>query len=171
MQRLVALCVVISCASAGCFVGDLTPGPPGSGAEPDAAGDPTPGDPDAAPASDCVPASAVIPDGHHNPGLACLACHDGNTAGAPVWTAAGTLYADNGGVTPLAGATVIITDAAQNEIRVVTANNGNFYTGKAIQFPIHVTASRCPDSATMQNPQQVGDCNSCHANQSRIHLP
>ena len=54
---------------------------------------------------------------------------------------------------------------------VVTANNGNFYTGKVITFPVTVRASQCPADATMPTQPQVGDCNSCHGTASRIHLP
>jgi len=172
MHRLALVSLAISLASAGCLVGDQTPGIPSQGAEPDAGGDPSPGSPDAAPpASNCIPASAVIPDGHHNDGQACLTCHAGQAAGAPIFNAAGTLYTDGQGTAPIAGATIVITDGAGQDIRLVTANNGNFYTGKTITFPITVRASDCPADATMPTQPQVGDCNSCHGAASRIHLP
>jgi hypothetical protein len=176
MHRLVLVSLAISLASAGCMVGDLTPGIPNQGAGPDAAGDPGPGSgsgsPDAAPAaSNCIPASAVIPDGHHNPGQDCLTCHQGQAQGAPLFNAAGTLYTDGQGTSPIAGATIVITDANNQQIKVVSSNNGNFYTGKTIAFPITVRASDCPADATMPTQPQVGDCNSCHGTASRIHLP
>jgi hypothetical protein len=151
-------------------VGDPTPGVPGpSGDTPDAGGDPGP----AADATQeaCEPVAAVIPAGHHNPGQNCLTCHDGNTADAPLWTLAGTLYTSAAGATALPGGTIIATDAAGSEIKIISGDNGNFYTSQTVVFPVTIVASRCPDTRPMISPQQVGDCNSCHGANQRIHLP
>jgi hypothetical protein len=113
----------------------------------------------------------VVPAGHHNPGTACLTCHDGNTPNAPLWTLAGTLYTTGGGAAPLPGGTIIVTDNAGSTIKIISGDNGNFFTSQTVVFPVHITASRCPDSQTMANAQQVGDCNSCHGGASHIHLP
>src|SRR5437868_6070948 len=40
----------------------------------------------------CIAKAAAVIDGHHNAGQPCLQCHDGNTAGANKFTAAGTVY-------------------------------------------------------------------------------
>ena len=170
MRRLAFVSLAISALSA-CVVGDPSPrGPDPAGDEADAAGDPGPG-PDAAPATDCEPVATILPDGRHNAGQACLTCHDGNQADAPLWTVAGTIYDSANGTAPLPGATIILTDSVGTEIKLVSASNGNFFTSQTVVFPVRATASRCPDSQAMASPQQVGDCNSCHGAASRIHLP
>jgi len=173
MRRLACLGLVISAFSAACMVGDPGTGIPGSGPDagglPDDGGDPGP---DGAPV-ECEPAAAVVPNGNHNPGLACLTCHDG-TPGRPQWTLAGTLYTDRNGAAPITAATILVTDAQGVEHRLVTASNGNFYTSEAIAFPVRVSASKCPDTQAMTSQVAVGDCNGCHtanASQGRIHLP
>src|SRR4029079_17872811 len=98
----------------------------------------------------------------HNPGQACLTCHDGGTADAPLWTLAGTLYADGAGTTPLPGGTIIVTDNTGAEIKIISGDNGNFFTSQTIVFPVHIKASRCPDERPMNNAQSIGDCNSRH---------
>jgi hypothetical protein len=175
MVRTALVCLVISVGwTTGCVVGDTsTPrdDDPPSGLGPDAGGDPVTA-PDAGD-EECAPPVANLPNGNHNAGLACLSCHNG-AGPAPRWTVAGTLYADRNGGTPLAGATIRVRDNAGLELELVTAANGNFYTSQAVQFPVTVSASKCPDTRPMTGKPQVGDCNSCHtANspQGRIHLP
>jgi hypothetical protein len=119
----------------------------------------------------CEPIAATVPAGHHNAGQACMVCHDGNTNGAPEFTLAGTLYTSGAGTTALPGATIIVTDGAGSEIKMIAGDNGNFFTTQTAVFPIRATASGCPNETSMQNAQQVGDCNSCHSGQSHIHLP
>ncbi|MCA9678317.1 MAG: hypothetical protein H6708_09450 [Kofleriaceae bacterium] len=147
----------------GCVVGDPTPRTlgdgPDAGTAPDASGG---GLPDGAAAA-CEPAQAVTPDGHHNPGQVCLGCHDGNTAGAPLFTLAGTLYDSAAGTNPVAAATIIVTDANGTELKLPTSNNGNFFTSTALTLPITVAASKCPDTRMMSGNPAVTDCNSCHA--------
>jgi hypothetical protein len=171
MVRLAFACCLISGLCA-CVVGDPTPGIPApTGDQPDAGGDPGPGA-DAAPQqADCEPVATVIPAGHHNAGQACLTCHDGNTADAPLWTVAGTLYDSATGTAPLPGGTIILTDSVGTTIKLTSGDNGNFFTSQTVVFPVRATASRCPDTQAMAQPQQVGDCNSCHGPASRIHLP
>lgn len=171
MRRFVLVCFLISAASTtACVVGEVPPGDDSS-AGTDGDDDPGPG-PDADPGT-CEPASVTLPNGNHNAGLACLSCHTG--AGlAPKWTLAGTLYASSSGGTAIPGATVTVVDAAGIEHKLITAANGNFYTNAALQFPVRVTASKCPDAKPMTGAPQSGDCNGCHsatAAQGRIHLP
>jgi hypothetical protein len=168
MRRLFFVGLVISAASA-CVVGDTqAPGPEPSEGTPDAGGDVTP-TPDAG-WDDCEPPATVLPNGNHNAGANCQTCHNGNGA-APLWTVAGTIYRDLQGTAPVAGATIIVTDANGAELRLISASNGNFYTGAAVAFPVTVVASRCPDTQPMLAAQQVGSCNGCHGAGSRIHLP
>jgi len=149
---------------------------------PDAGGDPDvdagdPGDPTAPDAGGGDPAACAEPvadpgTGNHNSGAACIACHLTNAG--PDFTLAGTLYTSKAGTATLAGATVIVVDAAGDEVRLVTKTNGNFYTTQQLTFPVKVRASRCPDSAAMTAGAPAGDCNGCHtasATQGRIHLP
>ena len=117
----------------------------------------------------CVQAATPPGSGHHNAGANCQSCHTGN--GAPLWTAAGTLYSSGGAA--VAGATITIVDATGKSIAIVTAQNGNFWTGEAVTAPLHVRASRCPNTASM-SMNANGACNSCHtssASPGRIELP
>jgi hypothetical protein len=119
----------------------------------------------------CEPAATQLPNGEHNPGTACLACHNGTLG--PLFTLAGTVFTAADGATPVAGGTVILRDAANVEIKLITAQNGNFYTTQAFQAPLTVSASKCPDTKAMMAAAEVGECNSCHqpGMAGRIHLP
>ncbi len=123
----------------------------------------------------CEPALQTQDSGHHNAGLDCLACHNGQAQGAPLYKLAGTLY--RSAATPLAGATIRVHTADGQTVKLVTAQNGNFYTGAAIQFPITVEASSCPDTQGMGDPVQgpLASCNTCHVAGggagAPIHLP
>jgi hypothetical protein len=132
---------------------------------------------DAAPdAWTCDPGVAnVTADGHHNPGLDCLGCHDDNTAdGAPKFTAAGTLYDGPSGNSPLVGATIIVSDALDHEYRMVSQQNGNFYMSADVVFPLRSKVTQCPSTHSMQG-FSVGSCNQggCHGAgdpQGRVYL-
>lgn len=125
---------------------------------------------------DCLPAAAPNGNGNHNAGANCSSqnCHGGPGA-APNWTLAGTLYTDLAGTGVVAGGTLIFTDADNNEIQLVTASNGNFYTLEPVVFPVAVKASRCPNSLSMTAPiaENMGSCNQggCHDSGKRIYLP
>ena len=175
--RLSAISIVFALASGFAFasLASCTPQEPGDGGgdspadEVDAA--PVAG-PDAGPAPVCEETATQLPNPKHNAGLACLSCHSG-TGVAPKWTVAGTLFTNAQGSAPIAGATVLITDANGVTTKLVTASNGNFYTSKAMAFPVRVGASKCPDTKMMPGMIMTGDCNSCHqaATTGRIHLP
>jgi hypothetical protein len=109
-------------------------------------------------------------DGHHNAGLDCLSCHTG-TGAAPHWYAAGTLYTTASGTAPVVGATVHITDAKGVEVKLITANNGNFWTATALTYPVQVKASLCPTTVMMPVAPSTGSCNTCHSSGNRVHLP
>jgi hypothetical protein len=82
------------------------------------------------------------------PGEDCLACHDGS--GAKRFTVAGT-FAPQGRV-------VTIRDAAGVTVTLTTNRVGNFFTTKALAFPLTVSVGgdRMPDRVT------YGGCNTCH---------
>lgn len=129
---------------------------------------------DAAP----IPCRETVPSvgaGEHNAGQACIACHAAD--GGPSFTLAGTLYGDAAGTTPLAGATIIVIDATGASFDMVTQENGNFWATEPLSFPVHVSATQCPDSAPMLGAiTAAGDCNAggCHAAGTatgRAHLP
>ena len=160
-----------------CFdLGDVRDvGGPGGGPDAGTGGD-DPGGPDAGGASlECLDAVPNPGDGEHNPGQACIACHQAD--GGPTFTLAGTLYADPAGTTPLAGATIVVTDADGTVTELVTRQNGNFWTNDPLAFPVRVSATRCPDTTPMIGAVAApGDCNSggCHAAGSAtgpVHLP
>lgn len=174
-QSLVLLVFSTVCAAAACVVGDPEPRDLGSGSDdsPDAGEDPDPS-PDAPPQQvACEEPALTVPNGNHNAGLDCLTCHDGNTLGAPTWTIAGTLYDSAAGTNPVSAATILVTDANGVELKLITADNGNFYTSEPVTFPLTVGASKCPDTKFMTGTPQVGACNSCHTGGAigRIHLP
>lgn len=109
--------------------------------------------------------------GEHNAGEPCLACH-GKGEG-PDFSLGGTLYTALAGGSPVAGATIRVTDADGVELTVISARNGNFWIEDAIAFPVQVQASACPSTLPMVAPSSVGNCNAsgCHDSDYRIYLP
>jgi hypothetical protein len=147
-------------------------GPPGPSplaiARPDLGGAFAPTDAGISPAPDlnapktaCIPRASSQASGHHNAGSACLGCHGGG--GAPTFSFAGTLYDSAGNA--VTGATIEAVDANGQTVRVVSAQNGNFYTASPLTFPLTVRASGCPDDHPMSGLVSSGDCASggCHA--------
>jgi cytochrome c5 len=128
-------------------------------------------------ASTCEQPSTLGLDGHHLAGNACQTCHYTGANGAPQFTLAGTLYGASTGGTGVVGATIIVKDANNMEHKIITGSFGNFWSRETMAYPIHVTASSCPDSKPMFTEVPAhGDCNSagCHtpdAPSGRIHLP
>jgi hypothetical protein len=122
----------------------------------------------------CEPLVMPAPNGHHNPGQNCIeaGCHDGGTAGVPLFTIAGTLYSARNGVTGKPGATILIPAGNGNPIKMITADNGNFWREAPTTLPARMKASVCP-SVTVEMPSQAadGNCNSCHGPNARIALP
>ena len=114
-----------------------------------------------------------LPTGNHNQGMSCIegGCHDGGGP-APPWTAAGTLYADPDGTTPLPGGVITLVDASGEVIELVSTQNGNFYTDRELVFPLEADAEGCAELRAMPTPVPAGSCNQggCHAS-NRIHLP
>jgi hypothetical protein len=126
------------------------------------------------PTPSCDPGMAANGDGHHNPGQDCLSCHYQGGTGPP-YTFAGTLYGDSGGSMPLAGATIHMIDAADTDVVVVTAQNGNFFSTDTVQPPVVAFASACPNIPAMIAYISTTDtsCNTsgCHTDGFRVHVP
>jgi hypothetical protein len=163
--------------TSGADLGD--PGPaPGPGPTDDMGSPPPPaadlaGAPsgDLSPQSACIKQVAPVTDGHHNAGLDCMSCHNNNNPNISQFTVAGTLYSALTGGNAVAGATVEVTDSAGKVLPLLTGTNGNFYTEQPMTPPLTVRASACPADLHMQNPSQVGACNSCHNGTNQIHVP
>lgn len=116
--------------------------------------------------------NTTLSNGHHNAGQDCMnGCHNHG------FTLAGTLYTTAAGGTPVKGGSITIVDANGQTFDVVSQLNGNFYTIKPVAFPVHVTASMCPDVKPMAGTIAAGSggCNKngCHVagGQGRIHIP
>jgi hypothetical protein len=120
-------------------------------------------------ASNCIALTTALTSGHHNAGAACAGCHNGT--GATLWTASGTLYGTVSGGTAIAGATIVLTDANNQAVSIVTSTNGNFYTSTPLTYPVTARASGCPNDVAMVSKASSGDCNSCHNSTLRVHLP
>ena len=124
-------------------------------------------------AADCDNAVATYPSGHHNAGASCLSCHNQSQGGSGPFRLAGTLYSGATSTTPIAGATIRVTDANGVTTRLVTAANGNFWTTNTVAYPVQVAASKCPSTTPMVSAvtSSGASCNSCHSSSMRIHLP
>jgi hypothetical protein len=115
-------------------------------------------------------AGLSVPSGQHNAGQECQGCHAGG--GAPPFTLGGTLYSAATGGVAVAGATINVTDAAGKTVKIVSANNGNFWTTTALTFPVKVDASLCPSTLPMSaTVSGNGACNNCHNSTLRVHVP
>jgi hypothetical protein len=129
--------------------------------------------PAAAPTCDSAAALPNPSTGQHNAGRACLTCHSA-AGGATTFTIGGTLFSAATGGTAVAQATIHLVDGANNDVKLSTATNGNFWTTQAVTFPLKVRASLCPNTdQSMQSQITSGDCNSssCHTSTFQVHLP
>jgi hypothetical protein len=111
------------------------------------------------------------PSGQHNAGQECQGCHAPG-GGAPTFYLAGTLYNSATGTAAVAGATINVTDANGKKVKIVSANNGNFWTTTTLAFPVKVDASLCPSTVPMvATVGGNGACNNCHNSTMRVHVP
>jgi hypothetical protein len=117
--------------------------------------------------------AADLGNGHHNAGMDCMdSCHDHG------FTLAGTLYTDASGTTPVSGATITAIDSFGYSYDVISQSDGNFDSAFAMEFPITIYVSSCPNiqMMTAQVTEAQAGCNAsgCHASggaQGRVHLP
>lgn len=146
-------------------VGDL-----GSGASGDLGG--AAGGGDMAVVCDSLQSTAGLssPSGHHNAGQECQGCHGGG--GAPRFYVGGTLYSAATGGAAVAGATINVTDANGKTVKIVSANDGNFWTTTVLAYPIKVDASLCPSTVAMSaTVSGNGACNNCHNSTMQVRVP
>jgi hypothetical protein len=115
----------------------------------------------------CEQEKASSGTGYHNPGQGCLTAGCHRQGSGPEFTIGGTLYVDRDGNAPVAGATIVVIDGDGQELELVTADNGNFYTNLPVRMPLYLRASKCPSDIAMVSLAQSGDCNSgsCHGPQ------
>lgn len=137
---------------------------------------PAPGDMGASPpAGDMGGCIAVKPTvgSSHNAGQDCISCHATNPDLTLRFTLAGTLYLDSFGTTPRGGATITVTDAKGLIVPLVSDVEGNFYTTRALTFPVSVSASACPSTMAMMAKPANGSCNAsgCHDAKQPAYLP
>jgi hypothetical protein len=169
--------------SVACAPGTYAPGDDDdTGATPDAAttvqiDSGTLSNADAAITANCEQPVQTNASGEHNAGQPCMPCHAAG-GGGPIFTIGGTVYTTKLGGTPVVGGTIIAKDANGATIKLISAQNGNFWTNQAVAFPITVSASRCPDTQPMLSPVNLegGNCNAagCHTPQTAtgyVHLP
>ena len=114
----------------------------------------------------CIPSVKSSGTGEHHPGESCAQCHD--TMANAHWTVSGTVFA-SGGV-GVAGATIELIDASGKSLKLVTADNGNFYTTTVVKMPLTVRSSKCPSDSAMSSKVTEGSCNSCHGSSNPITL-
>ncbi len=169
---------VLLLAASACVAAETDPDPPapevvdgGSGTGDVDGGGTGNGGTDGGTSLTCEPPAATLPNGNHNPGAACLGCHTG-TAAAPKFYVGGTLFSTAQGGAAVPGATIIVRDARNVTVRLITATNGNFYTKEVLTPPFTVKASKCPSPEKSMPDPASGNCNSCHVvgTAGRIHL-
>jgi len=125
--------------------------------------------------ADLGPEVAGIAEGPlHRAGQPCLVCHDGSTA-QPAMSVAGTVNAVLGSSTPLAGASVSLTDITSSMFVAKTNAAGNFYVEPGAfrpVFPLHVEISFGGYTSIMTTiVGRNGSCAACHVDPpSRISV-
>jgi|GEM_PF-2263160 len=115
------------------------------------------------------------------PGEDCLSCHSADSGrGAPVWSAAGTLYArpDADAHEGMPGADVLLSGPDGSLIAKLTTNAvGNFYTPLPLPTGFRVAIEYAGQRIEMPCSPPGGLCNFCHGEPpagraaGRIHVP
>ena len=115
------------------------------------------------------------------PGQDCLSCHsEGAGRGAPIWSAAGTVYADAEARAEagLPQVDVLLTTAEGTLIeKLVTNAAGNFYTKTPLPAGFRVGLQYQGERIDMPCAPPAGLCNACHklppigAAPGRIYVP
>ena len=93
----------------------------------------------------CEPEQPSPGTGNHHPDEDCAPCHASQT-GDLKFRISGTLYTTADGDAPVPGVTIVFKDADGAVYRLVTHDNGNFFTADPVAFPITPRASQCPDN-------------------------
>jgi len=141
----------------------------------------------------CFPVLALLvaacgnePEGEYTgplmrPGEDCLSCHsDGAGRGAPIWSAAGTVYA-SADAEPHEGVGGVEVELMTSEgaliERLITNEVGNFYTPTPLPDGFRVGLQYEGQRIEMPCPPPAGLCNACHnippigQAPGRIHVP
>ena len=118
----------------------------------------------------CEPEQPSSGPGSHHPGEDCAPCHASMSEDLK-FRVSGTLYTTAAGDAPAPGVTIVFKDADGVAYRLVTHDNGNFFTVDPVAFPITPRASRCPDNQEMPMTTMAGNCNNCHYAGQRIYFP
>jgi len=110
------------------------------------------------------------PNALRNQGEDCVSCHRvGGKAPRSLFTVSGTVFrADTGEPreTGAAGVEVVLEDAAERRVELVTNAAGNFWSREEVLFPVRVTLRTLPGGAPRQGPAERcahGNCNQCHS--------
>jgi hypothetical protein len=112
----------------------------------------------------------VPPGPLHRPGQPCITCHGGSGPASLQLSIGGTVYAVQGGNTPIAGVQVQIEDISGVFWNGTTNSAGNFYATLA-QFAPHYPTTAQITSADGSLTQAMstlinrdGSCADCHSN-------
>ena len=100
------------------------------------------------------------------PGDNCRSCHGATSSPypeAPAWSVAGTVYEGPDSDDGAQGVTVRVIDAAGKTVELETNGVGNFYTGEALEVPLHVELEHDGVTVAMPVPPPSGGCNACHS--------
>jgi len=109
------------------------------------------------------------PNAMRNQGEDCDGCHTpGGKAPRSLFTASGSVFRSRDGEPLESGAKEValtLTDAGGRTLQLKTNSGGNFYTDKALAYPVRVALQTLPDGAVRQGPAGTcshGNCNLCH---------
>jgi len=112
------------------------------------------------------------PDALRNQGEDCVSCHrPGGKAPRTLFTVSGSVFRSASGEpreTGAAGVAVVLDDAAERRVELVTNAAGNFWSKEEVLFPVRVTLRALPGGAPRQGPADTcahGNCNQCHADE------
>ncbi len=102
------------------------------------------------------------------PGDNCKRCHSS-------FSIAGTVYPTAHEPTNClgipAGATVVVTDAANKTVNLTVNSAGNFYYGSTLKAPFTVSVTSGSKTRAMTAKAPSGDCNSCHTQSGTQNAP
>jgi hypothetical protein len=118
----------------------------------------------------------VRPGPLHRPGQPCLVCHDGAAGDPSAFGLAGTIFDTPGGLTPVVGADVHVTDSSGNLPHDFTTNAaGNFYVAAEDWTPVFpISVSVQPPSGAdvfMRTLGNDGSCATCHTDPASPSSP
>ena len=90
-------------------------------------------------------------------------CH-GAGGGAKRFSVAGTIFPSVASVSDdgMEGATVLLVDAANNQLTLPTNAAGNFYTSEDVVFPLMVSVQYGATTRHMEPSVLIAGCNHCH---------